>query len=43
MGLVQPYYMVLVEAAPQDILIMAGVWEPTSDGCACRTFVTVPA
>ncbi len=39
----QPYYITLAEDAPQDILMMAGIWEPTSDGGACCAIITEPA
>jgi putative SOS response-associated peptidase YedK len=39
----QPYYITLADDAPQDILMMAGIWEPTSDGGACCAIITEPA
>jgi putative SOS response-associated peptidase YedK len=39
----QPYYITLAEDAPQDILMMAGIWEPTADGGACCAIITEPA
>ncbi|WP_018649396.1 MULTISPECIES: SOS response-associated peptidase [unclassified Thioalkalivibrio] len=39
----QPYYIALAEDAPQDILMMAGIWEPMADGGACCAIITEPA
>ncbi len=39
----QPYYITLVEDAPQDILMMAAIWEPTADVGACCAIITEPA
>ncbi len=39
----QPYYITLAEGASQDILMMAGIWEPTADGGACCAIITEPA
>ena len=39
----QPYYITLAEGAPQDILMMAGIWESTVDGGACCAIITEPA
>ncbi len=39
----QPYYITLAENSPQDILMMAGFWEPTTDGGACCAIITEPA
>ncbi len=39
----QPYYITLAEDAPQDVLMMAGIWEPTADGGACCAIITEPA
>ncbi len=36
-------YITLAENAPQDILMMAGIWEPTTDGGACCAIITEPA
>ncbi|WP_017940740.1 MULTISPECIES: SOS response-associated peptidase [unclassified Thioalkalivibrio] len=39
----QPYYINLAEDAPQDILMMVGIWEPIADGGACCAIITEPA
>lgn len=39
----QPHYITLAAGAPQDILMMAGIWEPTADGGACGAIITEPA
>lgn len=39
----QPYFVTLTEAAPQDVLFLAGIWEPTAAAEACCAIITEPA
>lgn len=39
----QPHYITLTEDAAQDILMVAGIWEPMVDGGACCAIITEPA
>ncbi len=39
----QPYYVTLAEDAPQDVLFLAGIWEPMAVDDACCAIITEPA
>jgi len=39
----QPHYITLLDAAAQDILLFAGIWETSPDGGLCTAILTEPA
>ncbi|WP_028484475.1 SOS response-associated peptidase [Thioalkalivibrio sp. ALE17] len=39
----QPHFITLTDDAPQDVLFLAGIWEPTAEGGACCAIITEPA
>lgn len=39
----RPYFVTLTDAAPQDVLFLAGIWEPAADAEARCAIITEPA
>lgn len=39
----QPYFVTLTDDAPQDVIFLAGIWEPMAVEDACCAIITEPA